>query len=255
MIDFHAHILPSTDDGSEDMDMSLRMLNISVSEGVDYICATPHFIVDEFEIDKSEYDTRLQQLKTACSNISMDILIGLEVYIHPDLPDLYKKGRIWGFNNTPYVLVELPMREFPLYTEEVLYRLRLEGAIPVIAHPERNLKILQNYKLLTNLVAQGTLVQMNAGSLTGMYGSNINKFADKLIDMNMVHLLGSDGHNDYGRTTKLKEAYRKVRVRNKRLFEWLLENEQNIIQGIPVEIPELREVNRTKKKFFWFFKS
>ena len=42
LTDFHCHILPGVDDGSEDMDMTLEMLDLSYAQGVRRIIATPH---------------------------------------------------------------------------------------------------------------------------------------------------------------------------------------------------------------------
>ena len=44
MIDFHCHILPGVDDGSVDIEMTKDMIENSLIQGVEYVCATPHFI-------------------------------------------------------------------------------------------------------------------------------------------------------------------------------------------------------------------
>ena len=41
-IDFHTHILPGIDDGSRNVEMSLRMLAAQREQQVDEIVATPH---------------------------------------------------------------------------------------------------------------------------------------------------------------------------------------------------------------------
>ena len=43
MIDFHSHILPGIDDGSPDVETSLRMVESMQRQGIDTICATSHF--------------------------------------------------------------------------------------------------------------------------------------------------------------------------------------------------------------------
>lgn len=43
-IDFHTHILPGIDDGSRNVEMSLRMLAAQREQQVDEIVATPHFM-------------------------------------------------------------------------------------------------------------------------------------------------------------------------------------------------------------------
>ena len=46
MLDFHTHILPALDDGSESINMSLKMLQESWKQGVDGLVLTPHFYAD-----------------------------------------------------------------------------------------------------------------------------------------------------------------------------------------------------------------
>jgi protein-tyrosine phosphatase len=254
MIDFHSHILPGVDDGSTHLDMSVDMLNISINEGVHEICATPHFIVGEYEIQREDYEKRVDELRSTYINDEIKILNGLELYIHPDLPKLYKNKRIWGLNDTLYLLIELPMQEYPVYTEKLFYQLRLEGAVPIIAHPERNTRIMQNNELLVNLVQQGTLVQMNAGSLRGIYGTTVQKCAEKFVSMNMVHMIGSDGHSSTKRTTRICDGYSKIKALNENLYQWIIENEKSIVDGKAVELPEIKAIKK-KRSFFELFTS
>jgi len=256
MIDFHSHIIHGIDDGAKSLDMSLEMLKISEIEGVEYICATPHFISEEFEITKEKYIEKLDRLVLASKeeNLKIKILSGLEIYMHPNLPKLYKEKRIWGINGSEYLLIELPMGQFPMYTEDVFYELMLLGARPILAHPERNIKIMKNHDLIINLIEQGVLMQINAGSLLGDYGKEVKKTAQQFIKMNMVHILGSDGHNISSRKTKLKSAYEIVKGTNEVVYNWILENQTNIINNVStLEFLELKS-KKSKISFFNIFK-
>jgi protein-tyrosine phosphatase len=251
MIDFHSHILPYIDDGSKSFDMSIDMLKLAASEGTEYICATSHFIPGELELNKEVYFEKLNNLKHLCSikEVNINILPAIELYMHPDLPKLYKEKSIWGINNTQYLLIELPMQQFPLYTEDVIYELRIQWAMPIIAHPERNFRIMKDIKLLENLVDQGTLAQVNAGSLSGIYGKDIREFAEYLVGRNLVHLVGSDAHDDKRRTTMIKGAFETIKSKNKELYEWINENQHSIIEGKAVEA---LKVKNNKKRFNFF---
>lgn len=247
MIDFHCHILPGVDDGSVNIEMTKEMIDNSLNQGVEYLCATPHFITEESEITLEAYKEKLQFVKDNIENI--EIIPGLEIYIDPELPKLYKENRIWGYNYNKYLLIELPMMEFPIYTEKIFYDLRLMGAIPVLAHPERNLRIMKNPELLINLIEQGNLAQLNAGSLTGQYGTDIKKSAEKLVSRNLIHIVGSDGHNNKRRNTNIKEGLEKVEAINPELFNWIKNNQKKILQGEDVEVLDI--IDDTKKKSFF----
>lgn len=248
MIDFHSHILPYIDDGSKSFDMSFDMLKLAESQGTKYICATSHFIPEELEQNKKIYYEKFEGLVhlTKSKNIGVSILPALELYLHPDLPMLYSEKKIWGINLTPYLLIELPMQQFPLYTEDIFYKLRLKGAHPIIAHPERNLKIMKDERMLKSLLEQGALAQINAGSLSGIYGKDIQRFAEHLVDRNMIHMVGSDAHDNYKRTTGMENAFNTIKQKNPELYNWIHENQYNIIQGKPVNTLNIKHI---KKKF------
>ncbi|MBU3180901.1 tyrosine-protein phosphatase [Clostridium psychrophilum] len=248
MIDFHSHIINGVDDGAKNLNTSLKMLKFSENEGVEYICATPHFITEEYEINRSDYVKKFDELVTASKqeNMNIKILSGLEIYMHPNLPKLYKEKKIWGINDSEYLLIELPMGQFPIYTENVFYELMLLGAKPILAHPERNLKIIKNHDLIINLINQGVMMQINCASLLGDYGKEIKKTAHVFLKSNMIHMLGSDGHNTTSRKTKLKEAYAIVKNENKEVYDWIIENQTNIINNISVS--EFLEIKLKKAK-------
>jgi protein-tyrosine phosphatase len=255
MIDFHSHVLPYIDDGAKNFDISIEMLKLAVDEETEYICATSHFIPGELEQDKKAYNEKLNNLMQLCEirEISINVLPALELYMHPDLPKLYREKKIWGINATKYLLIELPMREFPIYTEDVLYELRLQGAVPIIAHPERNFKIMKDEKLLKNLVQQGALAQINAGSLRGIYGKDIKAFAEHLVERNLVHMVGSDAHDNKSRTTKIKGAFEFIKQRNSELYEWINVNQYYIAKGKDVQVLDIRHKSK-KFSFFGLFK-
>ena len=43
MVDFHTHILPQMDDGSQSVEQTLQMLSFLADQGVKTVVATPHF--------------------------------------------------------------------------------------------------------------------------------------------------------------------------------------------------------------------
>lgn len=247
MIDFHSHIVPNVDDGSADITMSKNMILNSINEGTKCICASSHYIPIEFEQPKKEFFEKINELKEMFKE-DIEIVPSLEVYLTPDLVKFYDEGKIWCINEKKYMLIELPMKEFPIYTEDVFYELRLKGIIPIIAHPERNMKIAENIELLRNLIEQGALAQLNSGSILGLYGKKVKEVAEMLVEMNLIHVLGSDAHNDGKRTTNIKTAFDIVKEINSDLYKWIIENEVSIINGDDIEVLPIKKIK--KNSFF-----
>lgn len=112
--------------------------------------------------------------------------------------------------NGRYLLVESPYSGWPLGLGRALFDLGLTGLTPILAHPERNREVQARPELLTELVATGTLVQVTAASLDGRLGRSTKAAAERLLDLELVHLLASDAHTPDIREAGLLAAARAV---------------------------------------------
>lgn len=160
--------------------------------------ATPHYLEGYYTPTPQEILKKTEQLQQLLDQkgVPLKVYPGSEVHISPDLPELVQQGKVMTVNyGGKYLLVELPFREIPLYTQEVLFRLKLMGITPIIAHPERNEEVIQNVEQLITLTQKGCLVQVNAQSLLGGYGGPIEKTAKLLARRRITHFVGSDLHN------------------------------------------------------------
>jgi protein-tyrosine phosphatase len=201
MIDLHCHLLPGMDDGPSLMEESVLMVQTALKDGIETIAATPHFAdFKEIELFLKIRDLKLDSLFTALAakEIKAGIVKGAEVYIDMALFDIHGIERL-TLNGSRYILTELPMSVFPLYTEEFLYRLQLLGFVPIIAHPERNAAIISNPELLCRLVDLGSLVQINTGSITGLFGRAVQKCAQKILSCKMAQIVATDAHSNHRR--------------------------------------------------------
>jgi protein-tyrosine phosphatase len=208
MIDLHSHILPGVDDGSEDMEMSIDMARIYLENGYRTVIATPHYIDEGISFKRDKVKDVLEDFRRELDKqgIGLEVLLAHEVYSSIDIVKDIKEGNISTLNNTRYVLVEFPMFDLPLYTENMIYELLLEGYVPIIAHPERNARIIDNPNILYNLILKGALVQMNLPSLEGRYGGKIKETAEILLKHHMVHFLGTDAHSNGTRSPRVDKA-------------------------------------------------
>ncbi len=137
MIDIHSHILPYVDDGSKDMNMSLKIAQIYVENGIEKVIATPHFMDGITYKSKLELEIGLEALKKELARVGipLEVFLGNEVYIKPDIIDDIKNDKVTTLNNSRYLLIEMPINEIPIYTEELIYELLVKGYVPIIAHP------------------------------------------------------------------------------------------------------------------------
>ena len=103
-----------------------------------------------------------------------------------------------------YVLVELPQYLLPPGWQDMLDGILAAGLTPLLAHPERYLRILDESDIRA-LVARGIALQGNLGSLTGYYGSRVKTLAQSLLDDGLYTTFGTDSHS-YGMLKQLKLA-------------------------------------------------
>jgi len=251
LIDIHAHILPALDDGPKDLDMALEMARIANQDGIEKIIVTPHVIPGEFDLSKEIILAAVadfnQELKA--NDIALETLPGAENYLDLELVQKAKDYKLMTLNNGgKYVLIELPMQSFPQYTEQIFFELKLLGLTPILAHPERNLAIMEEPSLLYNLISKGTLAQINANSLSGAFGKTVAANAKTFLEHNWVQFMATDCHSCGTRGPRLKEGFNIVSdlVGAEKAEELVLINPQKVINGEAIELINLREYNPSR---------
>ena len=208
VIDIDCHVIPGIDDGANDISTALEMCRIAQADSTHGIIATPHYIHGVIKNNSDIINAKVVELNRYVkeNNIDVELYPGCEVFIFPELPQLVREGYIGTLNNSRYVLIELPMNSIPEYTNNVIYQLRLDEFIPIIAHPERNAVIYKNPDKLCDLISRGALSQVNATSLSGLFGKSMRDKAIELLRHKMVHFIASDAHDAKDRLPKLSSA-------------------------------------------------
>lgn len=207
-IDIHSHIIPGIDDGARNESVALKMLKMAQQSGTGHIIATPHYVYGNTRygfatiIEKCEALNRL----AASAGINITVYPGCEVFITPELIELYEQGLIGTLANSCYMLVEFPMMSIPSYTDNVLYNLQLKGITPIIAHPERYSEIQYDSERLKSFIDRGILAQVNSGSITGVYGRESKKSVMRIIKEGLVQFVASDAHSASGRNPDMSKA-------------------------------------------------
>ncbi|NSB16563.1 tyrosine-protein phosphatase [Clostridium beijerinckii] len=252
IVDIHSHIIPGIDDGSKDMEMTLEMLRNAEKDGVKEIVATPHYLLEYGEATIDEVKNYVKEINNILGKENIDIKIysGQEVYYTEKIIEYYMQGNIGTLNDSRYMLVEFPMRKFDESIFDTLYELQVRNIVPVIAHPERYIPIIEDPKNINKFINEGYLFQVNAGSIDGRFGEKIQKTANILLDNGIYNFIGSDAHNINRRNTGLSTALDLINKSTiKNIFK---ESSEKILNN--GEVKFLGEKIKEKKSIFWFLK-
>ena len=204
MIDFHSHILPGIDDGSENVETSLQMIAALKEQGVDTICATSHFYATERTPQRFLFrrEEAFEALKDSLPADSPKILLGAEVLYFPgiahmeELPELCLEG-------TNLLLLEMPFERWTEYMIREVMDIAHCGRFTILmAHIERYY-FQQPISVWDSFLDNNILMQSNAEFFLPFL-SRIR--ALKLLKQGRIHLLGSDCHNMIDRAPRLQDA-------------------------------------------------
>ena len=209
MVDIHAHILPGFDDGPTSIEESLNMLRLAEQDGIGKVIATPHsaFLVGK-SYGKEQIEAAVSDLQEASNKlgIGVEVIPGIEAHLTAEIEQDIAQGRAFTLAGSRYLLLELPFFSYPLNTEQVVAILRVQGVIPILAHPERFEYFQREPNSLRRLIELGALVQLTADSLAGGFGPRSQVASQVMLEHGWVHFLASDAHDDIHRTPKLSEA-------------------------------------------------
>jgi protein-tyrosine phosphatase len=250
VIDIHSHILPGVDDGPRTPDEALEVLAALASEGVQGVVATPHFNDQYTQLSAAEVQARVETLHGLAhdAGISMHLWAGHEIRLKADIEQALAQGSAATINGGPYVLVELPTQEFPVFLPELIGRLRVRGYVPVIAHAERYQPTWQDPTVLEPLVELGALMQITATSLVGTFGRRARHAAETLLTRNVAHVIASDCHALKDRPPNLAASLRAAEslVGRERLHELTVNVPRAIVLGKSVLIPPITNAKHAR---------
>lgn len=213
MTDFHSHLLPGIDDGSDSVGTSLSMLKSWKDQGITRIAATPHFYAEQtnparFLSDRQSAYERLTEAM-ARNGIEAELLLGAEVRYFNGISTADALDDLC-LNGTRLLLLEMPFDS--IWTEHMLREVAeipRRGVIPVAAHIERYLSI-QPRRLVRQFLELDILIQSNAEFFLSRRTA---KTALRMLADGRIHFLGSDAHNSTERPPNLGPAFTLIRQR------------------------------------------
>lgn len=193
--DMHSHLIPGIDDGVKTMEESIAMIRELQALGFKKLVTTPHIMSDHYKntpegifdgLDKVKYELVKQ-------NIPMEVSAAAEYYLDDGFVKRIGNEKLLTFGNS-YLLFEISYINFPESLREVVFHLQVHGYKPILAHPERYPFWFGKFEEYRALHDTGLLFQINTNSISGYYGFEAKRTAEKLIDAGLVDLIGTDLH-------------------------------------------------------------
>lgn len=249
IIDMHSHILAGVDDGPKKMEESIGLLEQAVKEGITNIISTSHAFHPQFHTSFDEINKQVKELNDECikRGLPIKIFTGQEIRISDQTPHHLLSGEALGLANSKYVLIELPSQGIPTFTTHIIQQILNQNKIPIIAHPERNRSIVEKPSRLAKLIQHGALAQVTAGSLAGHFGSAVQRASMKLVEANLVHVYGSDVHNDKTRPFLFNKGLDYLDKSKKHEYvDILLENNARLLTNEEMILLEPEEIGKSK---------
>jgi len=194
--DMHSHLIPGIDDGAQTIEDSLQLIKELHQLGYKKLITTPHIMSDRYKNTPEIILESLKKVREAVKNegIPIELQAAAEYYLDFDFEAKIEGGELLTFGDN-YVLFEVSFINPPQNLDQIVFKLQTSGYKPVLAHVERYPYWYNDELVYQKLKDAGVLLQLNIASLAGYYSPQTKIVAERLIDNDMIDLLGTDCHN------------------------------------------------------------
>lgn len=254
IVDLHCHILPGIDDGAKQLNDSLAMARMAVEQGITHMLCTPHHNNNKYNNPADQVIANVKNLQDELERLEIPLLLyeGQEVRIGGNILEQIESNELlFADLYNRYLLIELPTNELPAYTAPLFRTLIERGHIPILVHPERNSKLIEEPNKLLPFLEMGVLTQLTAPSYVGVFGKKIQQTAKQMVANNLVYMVASDAHNIQKRGFFMQKAYQSMvkDVGSEQVYA-MQQMARDVLNGDQVERPKFQAVKKRKFSFF-----
>jgi protein-tyrosine phosphatase len=208
-VDCHSHVVPSGDDGAVSVEDGRALCRSAAQHSTSVLFATPH-VWPHYPLSEERERAVRAAYERVRAGAGLELRLGFE--LTPSRALLKEDPARYILEGTDRVLLEVDFTGPADLTFALAEHVEAAGLRPVIAHPERTESVLDDHFVAEELAARGWTLQVNASSLTGRHGPQIEELGWSLVEGGIASVVASDGH----RTTRpahLDEAYLLARER------------------------------------------
>ena len=250
MVDLHCHILPGVDDGAIDLHDSVEMAKQAMAQGCRAVVASSHLGESLFDTSAALLRAEHKRLVTAFARegVALKVIPGAENFLPDGDPARFVEGAVPIGENGRWVLFDFSMRHSPPGVSAAIEGLRRRGLGAIIAHPERNVGLMDDPTPLADWVAHGALLQVNAASLLGLLGRDAQEMAEWVLANGAAHLMASDAHDPVRRPFCLADGRKAAAeiVGAQEADRLCAERPWAVVSGEPIVVEPLKLPPRSK---------
>lgn len=196
--EIHFHLLPGVDDGPSSLEESVALARAAAAEGTATIVATPHVNQDRVP-DVGVLPGVVAEVRDRLRRDAVPIEVkgGGELALERvgTLSQAELDTIACGPPSRRWLLLEAPFDGLTPAYSEAADELRARGFGVVVAHPERSpLDDPVARAVLQREFAAGSVMQVNAWSVAGLYGEQVRRQALGVLQTAPTAALASDAH-------------------------------------------------------------
>lgn len=207
-VDLHSHLLWALDDGCQTPQETLAAARLLVELGWRESAPTPHAHPNCPSGDPAACAARMAEAQALLDGegIALKLHAGAENALDERYLERLGTGERRGLGASGrWALLELPFRMAVPSMPDLLFHLARRGVRPLIAHPERCLEF-ERPDRAAEAIRLGGALQLNLGSLSGVYGRDVRKLAERFLDEGLYAVAATDLHHPEGADEWLAEA-------------------------------------------------
>jgi protein-tyrosine phosphatase len=193
-VDIHSHLLPGLDDGSPNVEESVKLIKSLYELGFSTLYCTPHIFTELYPNTPDTILPALNETKLAVENAHIAVKLGAAAEYMLDDTFLISNDLLTLPGK--HVLIEMSYLTESPNIEQVITDLMSEGYKVILAHPERYLYYHSNKLRLQRFKEMGVYFQLNLLAVTGNYGKSVKASADHLLDKKLYDFASSDLHHE-----------------------------------------------------------
>ncbi len=198
--DLHCHLLWGVDDGAKTPEDSVEMARALVGLGFSDVAPSPHARAEYAPPDVC--GARLEETQALLH------ARGVALKLHPNAENFFLEEGFLQSVGSPQlrkvgggagtlVLVEAPYTSPMPSLPEIIFRMKLKGVTPLIAHPERCLEFERKGRA-AEVVQAGAYLQLDIGALIGRYGPMAKKLSRAFLEDGLYAVGATDLHSPVG---------------------------------------------------------